>query len=85
LPISDCRFPISIVFSDWLQVAQSLINWQSAIGNRKFLFEWLADPGCSPSGSNADLKPPAVRALPPGRSESYALLLATFSNRYLPG
>jgi len=45
----------------------AICNWKSKIS-----LEWLADPGRSPSGSNADLKPRAVRAYLQRRSESYA-------------
>jgi len=39
-------------------LSDDLVNWQSAIGNRKSFREWLADPGCFPQmrESNADLE-----------------------------
>jgi hypothetical protein len=40
-----------------------LLNFRFQIQNS--VGEWLADPGCFPKESNADLKPRAVRTLPP--------------------
>ncbi|HMG73576.1 MAG TPA: hypothetical protein VK582_08745 [Pyrinomonadaceae bacterium] len=51
----------------------------------KNLFEWLADPGCSPKNreSNADLE--TLAANQQSRNEIYGLLLATFSNHSVCG
>src|SRR5258708_3628620 len=71
-----------------------LLNFQ--ISNSKFKIppeqiqnsvgEWLADPGCFPKGSNADLQTASGSGFTSrAGAKATRLLLATFSNRCVSG